>query len=87
MEPISTVEAAIDIVLKCIKDNGIDLVAMTSHAYKGWKRLFFGSITENILRECNIPLLVINPCEEHEAIKNQEDEKLYRPDESRGAVS
>lgn len=53
-----------DIILKCIRDNVIDLVAMASHTYKGWKRLTSGSITEEVLRRCNIPALVINPCEE-----------------------
>ncbi len=72
-EPLIHTGPIIDIVLKCIRDNAIDLIAMTSQAYKGWKRLFLGSITENILRECNIPLMVINPCEECKAIKNQED--------------
>jgi len=64
VEPLIHAGPVIDIVLKCIKDNAIDLVAMTSHAYKGWKHLLLRSITENLLRECNIPLLVINPCKE-----------------------
>ena len=75
VEPITTTGAVLDIILKCIRDNAIDLVAMTSQAYKGWKRLFLGSITENILRECKIPLLVLNPYE-HGAIKKQEDRAL-----------
>jgi nucleotide-binding universal stress UspA family protein len=70
-EPLIHAGPIIDIVLKCIRDNAIDLVAMTSHAYKGWRRLFLGSITENILRECNIPLLVINPCEDYKNGNNQ----------------
>jgi len=50
-------------IVKFIKDNSIDLVAMTSHAYKGWKRLFLGSAVDQILRECTIPILVLNPFE------------------------
>ncbi|MDD4877226.1 MAG: universal stress protein [Dehalococcoidales bacterium] len=65
VEPLAYTGPVIDIILKCIKDNAIDLVAMTSQVYKGWKRLFLGSITENILRGSNIPLLVINTCEDH----------------------
>ena len=76
VEAIITTGAVLDIILKCIKDNAIDLVAMTSHAYKGWKRLFLGSITENILRECKIPLLVLSPFEDHRAVKNQENKVL-----------
>ncbi|MBN1643745.1 MAG: universal stress protein [Dehalococcoidales bacterium] len=61
VECISFVGNVVDIILKCIQDNGIDLVAMTTHAYKGWKRLIFGSTTEQVLRESDIPALVINP--------------------------
>jgi len=52
-----------DTIIKFIKDNSIDLVAMTSHAYKGWKRLFLGNAVDEILRECDIPVLVIKPQE------------------------
>lgn len=69
--PVVYTGPIVDIVLKCIRDNAIDLVAMTSQSYKGWKRLFLGGITENILKECNIPLLVINPCENHKNGNNQ----------------
>ena len=61
VECISIIGNVADIILKCVKDNSIDLVAMATHAYKGWKRLVFGSTTEQIMRECNIPILVINP--------------------------
>jgi nucleotide-binding universal stress UspA family protein len=50
-------------IVKFIKDNSIDLVAMTSHAYKGWKRLMLGSAVDEILRECSVPVLVINQAE------------------------
>jgi nucleotide-binding universal stress UspA family protein len=49
------------VIIQCIKDNGIDLVAMTSHTYKGWKRLLYGSTVNEVLRESSVPLLVINP--------------------------
>jgi nucleotide-binding universal stress UspA family protein len=50
-----------DSVLKFTRDNAIDLVAMTTHVYKGWKRLLRGSTVEDLLRESEVPLLVINP--------------------------
>ncbi len=49
------------VIIQCIKDNGIDLVAMTSHTYKGWKRLLYGSTANEVLRESRVPLLVFNP--------------------------
>jgi nucleotide-binding universal stress UspA family protein len=50
-----------DVVLKFIKDHSIDLVAMTTHTYKGWKRLFLGNTFNQILKNCGVPLLVMNP--------------------------
>jgi len=50
-----------DTIVKFIKENSIDLVAMTARAYKGWKRFFLGSTVEDILRECAVPVLVISP--------------------------
>ena len=46
-------------IVKFIKENSIDLVAMTARAYSGWKRLFFGSTVEEVLRGCAVPLLVL----------------------------
>ena len=51
----------IDIVSKFIKDNTIDLIAISSCAYKGWKRILWGNIAQNIIRTCNIPAMVLNP--------------------------
>jgi nucleotide-binding universal stress UspA family protein len=48
-------------ILKFIKDNGIDMVTMTTHAYKGWKRIIYGSAVEEILHKCTVPVLVVNP--------------------------
>jgi nucleotide-binding universal stress UspA family protein len=50
-----------DSILRFIEENAIDLVAMTTYAYKGWKRLLYGSVVEDILRESRVPLLIINP--------------------------
>jgi len=49
-----------DSVLQFIRENSVDLVAMTTHAYQGWKRLLHGSTVDDILRESRVPLLVIN---------------------------
>jgi len=49
-----------DSILHFIKENAVDLVAMTTHAYKGWKRLVHGSAVDEVLRESCVPLLVIN---------------------------
>jgi nucleotide-binding universal stress UspA family protein len=48
-------------VLKYLTENKVDMVTMTSHAYKGWKRIILGSDIEEILQKCNVPVLVLNP--------------------------
>jgi nucleotide-binding universal stress UspA family protein len=53
-----------DSIIRFIKENAVDLVAMTTHAYKGWKRLLHGSAVDEILRESFVPLLIINSTEE-----------------------
>lgn len=39
-------------------ENGIDLIALSSHGRSGFKRLFLGSVAENILRHASCPVLV-----------------------------
>jgi nucleotide-binding universal stress UspA family protein len=39
----------------------VDLVAMATHGYTGVKRALFGSVAEDVLRHCTIPLLVRRP--------------------------
>ena len=53
-----------DSIIRFIKENAVDLVAMTTHAYKGWKRLLHSSAVDEILRESFVPLLIINSTEE-----------------------
>jgi nucleotide-binding universal stress UspA family protein len=53
-----------DSILHFVKENTVDLVAMTTHAYQGWKRLLHGSVVDEILRESRVPLLVIDPAAE-----------------------
>jgi nucleotide-binding universal stress UspA family protein len=36
---------------------------MTTHTYRGWKKIFFGDVFNQIIKNCGIPLLVINPIE------------------------
>jgi nucleotide-binding universal stress UspA family protein len=52
-----------DAIIKFINDQSIDLVAMTTHTYRGWKKFFFGDVFNQIIKNCGIPLLVINPIE------------------------
>ena len=41
--------------------NDIDLIIITTHGHTGKQERYFGSVTENVLRESYIPILVIRP--------------------------
>lgn len=41
--------------------NDIDMIIITTHGYTGRQERFFGSVTENVLRESYVPVLVIRP--------------------------
>jgi nucleotide-binding universal stress UspA family protein len=38
-----------------------DLIIMSSHSPKGFSRWFHGSVTEGVLRETRVPVLVVHP--------------------------
>ena len=48
-------------ILAVIEDEGIDLIAMTTHAREGLKRLMYGSVAEDVLHHVNIPILMLHP--------------------------
>ncbi|HSE84215.1 MAG TPA: universal stress protein [Thermodesulfobacteriota bacterium] len=41
--------------------NDVDLIVINTHARKGIRRLFLGSVTEQIIREADCPVLVLRP--------------------------
>jgi nucleotide-binding universal stress UspA family protein len=48
-------------IIAYAQNNDIDLIIITTHGYTGKQERFFGSVTENVLRESYIPVLVIRP--------------------------
>lgn len=50
---------------RCINDyaeeNGIDLIVMATHGRTGPKRLYFGSVAENIVRRAPCSVLIVRP--------------------------
>lgn len=48
-------------ILQVIEDEQVDLIAMTTHAREGVKRLFSGSVAEKVLHQVNIPILLLHP--------------------------
>lgn len=45
-------------VLSQVKDGGYDLVVMGTHGRTGLGRVLLGSVTERVVRECPVPVMV-----------------------------
>jgi nucleotide-binding universal stress UspA family protein len=45
-------------ILRVSREKGCDLIVMSSHGLTGFRKLFFGSTTERVLRETTVPVLV-----------------------------
>jgi universal stress protein A len=45
-------------ILRVARERGIGLIVMASHGSSGFRKLFFGSTTERVLRETTVPTLV-----------------------------
>ena len=46
-------------ILRAGRDTRADLVVMSSHGLTGFRKMFFGSTTERVLRETAIPMLIV----------------------------
>ncbi len=52
---------AADNIVNYTREHGIDLVVMSTHGFGGIKRLLLGSVTDRVIRSCEVPVLVV-PC-------------------------
>ena len=43
------------------REASIDLIAMVTHGRSGWKRLVLGSVTDKVMRETSVPIMVLRP--------------------------
>ena len=50
-----------DVLEGYAKRNGIDLIVISSHGRRGIARLSLGSVTDSLIRETTIPVLVVKP--------------------------
>lgn len=46
-------------LMAAARESGADLIAMTTHGRSGFGRLLFGSIAEAVLRQAEIPVLMV----------------------------
>jgi nucleotide-binding universal stress UspA family protein len=51
----------VDEILKVIESEEIDLLIIGTHARKGLEHTIFGSVTEKVVKQSSVPVLVINP--------------------------
>ena len=60
VETLSLVESGdpVDQILKTVRFHEIDLIAMTTHGRTGLSRAVMGSVTEKVLRQATVPMLV-----------------------------
>ena len=60
VETLRMVEAGepVDQILKVVRAHEIDLIAMSTHGRSGLGRVVMGSVTEKVLRQATVPLLV-----------------------------
>lgn len=52
---------AAEVILSVAGESGVDLIAMSTHGRSGLSRMIAGSVTEEVLRRTNIPMLVCRP--------------------------
>ena len=48
-------------ILAFARDMEVDLIAMATHGRSGLRRMIMGSVTEEVLRHAEVPLLVCHP--------------------------
>jgi nucleotide-binding universal stress UspA family protein len=63
-------ELAFDGILKISKLNNVDLIVMGSHGASGYKEMFIGSNAEKVVRNSEVPVLVIKKEEGDFAVDN-----------------
>lgn len=52
---------AAETIVEFAEQNQVELIAIATHGEGGIKRLVFGSVADYVLRNANLPMLVIKP--------------------------
>ena len=53
-------------IVERARDDGADLIAMSTHGRKGFSHVLLGSVTEKVVRTAPCPVVSLHPPEEHE---------------------
>ena len=54
-------EAAHEIV-RVAKEEGVDLIVVSTHGATGWRERIFGAVSEKVLRHAECPVLTVHRC-------------------------
>jgi nucleotide-binding universal stress UspA family protein len=49
----------IEAILNASQRHGIDLIVMGMHGHRGWERFWMGSVTEQVIRRSDLPVLAV----------------------------
>ncbi|MFC6719032.1 universal stress protein [Natrialbaceae archaeon GCM10025810] len=75
------------VIDRYVDDNGIDAVAMGTKGRTGVRRVVLGSVTENVLRTVDVPMLVVSPAASDSPLTEDTVENVLLPtDASEGAA-
>ncbi len=75
-EPIVVSGPVAKTISDLVKEKGVDLAIVTTHGRKGLRRLFLGSVTEQLLRTVACPLLIVGDHGRDRVI--QQEKKEFR---------
>jgi nucleotide-binding universal stress UspA family protein len=48
-------------IVSFVRDEGVDMIVMCTHARKGVPRLFLGSVAERVITEAPCPVITVRP--------------------------
>jgi nucleotide-binding universal stress UspA family protein len=48
-------------IVNYANENKVDLIAIATHGRSGFKRILFGSVTEHVIKNSKVPILLIKP--------------------------
>ena len=67
MRPFPEIRTAVRVgdpateIISCGEEEHADLIVMGTHGRSGYRRMFYGSVTEHVLRRSSVPVLAVPP--------------------------
>jgi nucleotide-binding universal stress UspA family protein len=52
---------AAETIIQYAEEQGIDMIVMGTHGYKGLEKVLFGSVAEKVVKMSSCPVLTVNP--------------------------